>query len=54
MSKCFAFFTGLITGAYIAQTYKIPKVNTMIKEFFIKISEYELKNDNSSDKTTSE
>ena len=44
MSKCFVFVTGLISGVYIAQTYKIPKVSTIVKKIFTKISEYELKN----------
>lgn len=48
MSKCFLFVAGLLTGAYVAQTYKIPKVTTLFREFYTKVSEYELQDDNSS------
>lgn len=44
MSKIVSFTIGIITGAYIAQQYKIPQVADMIKIFMTKISEYEKKN----------
>ena len=43
MSKCFVFCAGILTGAYIAQNYKIPKVTTMVESVYKKISEYEKK-----------
>ena len=43
MSKCISFVVGLFAGAYIAQTYKIPKVTTMVQTVITKISEYEKK-----------
>ena len=41
MSRFFTFVAGILTGAYIAQTYNIPLVSTMCKTTFEKISEYE-------------
>ncbi len=46
MSKWVSFVAGLLTGVYVSQTYKIPKVTTMITSVITRVSEYELKNDN--------
>tara|TARA_B110000908_G_C10157126_1_gene404153 strand:+ start:494 stop:631 length:138 start_codon:yes stop_codon:yes gene_type:complete len=43
MSRLITFAVGLLTGAYVAQTYNIPKVNVMAKTIITKISEYEKK-----------
>jgi hypothetical protein len=45
MSKIVIFISGIITGAYIAQTYKIPLVQNVIKLTSQKITEYERKDD---------
>lgn len=50
MSRCIAFVAGLLTGAYISQTYKIPKVSVMVKTAITKLSEYEQKDSTSNDK----
>ena len=41
MSKLVVFVTGLLIGAYTAQTYNIPKVTVLIHTVRTKISEYE-------------
>jgi DMSO reductase anchor subunit len=43
MSKCISFVVGIVVGAYVAQTYKVPKVTTIIQTVVTKISEYENK-----------
>jgi hypothetical protein len=43
MSEYTSFVVGLFIGVYIAQTYKIPKVTTMVRTLITKISEYEKK-----------
>ena len=44
MSKFFTFIAGILTGAYIAQSYNVPSVSEICKNTFEKISEYEKNN----------
>lgn len=45
-----SFVIGVITGMYVAQTYKIPAVRVMFKTAYDKISEYELSENEKSEK----
>ena len=54
MSRFLAFTVGLIAGAFIAQTYKIPDVSDMAKIAIEKTSEYEKKSRELSNKDKKE
>ena len=41
MSRCITFAAGLLTGVYIAQTYKIPTLYVIVKNSITKLSECE-------------
>jgi hypothetical protein len=50
MTKLLSFTLGIVLGAYISQTYNIPKIADSTQKLFEKICEYEKINKKTNDK----